>query len=104
MSTGQGFADIFNVFTQMLTKSVYWNVVGYYSLFFIILVIIGIIKNVPKHEYTDFEHGSSDWATNGEQYKVLNSKEGIVLAEKNYLPVDKRGNVNVMVVGRFWFW
>ena len=65
---------------------------------------IGIIKSLPKHEYTDIEHGSSDWASGGEQYKVLSPKKGILLAEKNYLPVDKRGNVNVLVVGRFWFW
>lgn len=65
---------------------------------------VGIIKSLPKNEYTDIEHGSSDWATGGEQYKVLSSKKGIILAEKNYLPVDKRGNVNVLVVGRFWFW
>ena len=30
--------------------------------------------------------------------------KGIILAEKHYLPVDKRGNVNVLVVGRFRFW
>ena len=40
----------------------------------------------------------------GEQYQILNNKKGIVLAENNYLPVDKRGNVNVLVVGRFRFW
>ena len=39
-----------------------------------------------------------------EQYKILSPKKGILLAEKNYLPVDKRGNVNVLIVGRFWFW
>lgn len=68
------------------------------------LAAVGIMKSLPKNEYTDIEHGSSDWATGGEQYKVLSSKKGIILAEKNYLPVDKRGNVNVLVVGRFWFW
>ena len=65
---------------------------------------VGLIKSLPKHEYTDIEHGSSDWATGGEQYQILSPKKGIILAEKNYLPVDKRGNVNVLVVGRFWFW
>ena len=55
-----------------------------------------------KNEYTDIEHGSSDWAE-GEQYSVLSKKKGIVLAEKHYLPVDKRGNVNVLVVGRIRF-
>ncbi len=64
---------------------------------------IGIIKTLPKNEYSDIEHGSSDWAT-GEKYSILNKNKGIILAEKHYLPVDKRGNVNVLVVGRFRFW
>ena len=55
-------------------------------------------------EYEDIENGSSDWCENGEQYKVLSKNKGIVLAEKNYLPLDKRGNVNVLVVRRFWCW
>ncbi len=58
---------------------------------------------MPKHDYADIEHGSSDWA-NGEEYSVLSKNKGILLAEKHYLPVDKRGNVNVLVVGRLWFW
>ena len=28
----------------------------------------------------------------------------ISIAEDNYLPLDKRGNINVLVVGRFRFW
>lgn len=75
-----------------------------YLIFALILcAIIGIIKTLPKHDYADAEHGSSDWA-NGEQYSILNKNKGILLAEKHYLPVNKRGNVNVLVVGRFWFW
>ena len=70
----------------------------------IFFAIIGFLKSAPKHEYSDIEHGSSDWAAGGEQYKILSPKKGILLAEKNYLPVDKRGNVNVLVVGRFRFW
>lgn len=65
--------------------------------------IVGIIKSMPKHDYAGIENGSSDWAA-GEQYSVLSRNKGILLAEKHYLPVDKRGNVNVLVVGRFWFW
>ncbi len=65
--------------------------------------IVGVIKTLPKNDYKDIEHGSSDWAA-GEQYSILSKNKGILLAEKHYLPVDKRGNVNVLVVGRFWFW
>ena len=71
-----------------------------YSVFF----FIGFVRSAPKNEYTDIEHGSSDWSQRGEQYQILNKNKGIILAENNYLPVDKRGNVNVLVVGRFRFW
>ena len=74
------------------------------TLIYIIFVIIGMVKLAPKNRYTDIEHGSSDWSEHGEQYRVLSPKEGIILAEKNYLPLDKQGNVNVLIVGRFWYW
>ena len=70
-----------------------------FSIIFAIFFIVGVARSAPKNEYTDFEHGSSDWSKNGEQYTVLSNKKGIILAENNYLPVDKRGNVNVLVVG-----
>jgi len=75
-----------------------------FTIAFSILCFMGYKKSKPKHEYYNIEHGSSDWSKNGEQYQILNKKEGIILAENNYLPVDKRGNVNVLVVGRIWFW
>ena len=81
----------------------FWKVEGYVTIGVLILLAIGIVKSMPKNEYTDIEHGSSDWAS-GEQYSVLSKKKGILLAENHYLPVDKRGNVNVLVVGRFWIW
>ena len=82
------------------------NLFGYYlknlfgfTLFYTIVVAFGIIRLMPKHQYDDIEHGSSDWSEHGEQYEVLSKKSGIILAENNYLPLDKRGNVNVLVVG-----
>lgn len=74
----------------------------YLGIGLLFCAIVGIIKTMPKHDYANIEHGSSDWAR-GEQYSILNKNKGILLAEKHYLPVDKRGNVNVLVVGRFWF-
>lgn len=74
------------------------------SILYLLFFFIGIYKSAPKNEYSDIEHGSSDWSKRGEQYQVLSKDKGIILAEDNYLPVDKRGNVNVLVVGRFWFW
>ena len=81
----------------------FWKVEGYLTIGILVLLAVGIAKSMPKNEYTDIEHGSSDWAS-GEQYSVLSKKKGILLAENHYLPVDKRGNVNVLVVGRFWIW
>lgn len=83
-----------NYFTTLLVTTLI------YSIFF----FIGFIKSAPKNEYSDIEHGSSDWSQRGEQYQILNKNNGIILAEKNYLPVDKRGNVNVLVVGRIRYW
>ena len=69
-----------------------------------IAVLIGAVKAAPKNEFSDIEHGSSDWSQSGEQYQILSKDKGIILSENNYLPVDKRGNVNVLVVGRIWIW
>ena len=76
----------------------------YFTIIYLIFAFIGLFKSKPKHEYTDIEHGSSDWSEGGEQYRILSKNKGVILAEDNYLPVDKRGNVNVLVVGRIRFW
>ena len=74
----------------------------YVTVAVIFMYFVGIIKQMPKNEFSGIESGSSDWA-GSEKYSILNRKEGILLAENHYLPVDKRGNVNVLVVGRIWF-
>ena len=92
----------FNGFATMASNNLmgaYLKNLVVFSIIFAIFFIVGVARSAPKNEYTDFEHGSSDWSKNGEQYTVLNNKKGIILAEDNYLPVDKRGNVNVLVVG-----
>ena len=105
-----------NVFTELVSftsitrvlDSAYLGYFGktllYFSMIYLILVFIGLFKSRPKHEYTDIEHGSSDWSEGGEQYRILSKNKGIILSKHNFLPVDKRGNVNVLVVGRFRFW
>ena len=100
------FTDIGGNFEECFSeeyRATYLKGELYLSVVLIIVAFYGVMKSLPKNEYTDIEHGSSDWAK-GEQYDVLSNKKGIILAEKHYLPVDKRGNVNVLVVGRFWFW
>ncbi len=70
-----------------------------YTILFIVCSIIGFIKSKPKGEYHNIEHGSSDWSINGEQYKILTKNKGLILAEENCLPIDKRGNINTLIVG-----
>lgn len=97
----------FSSFAKVFLPSYIGSFIGIlwkFSFIYVIIAIIGMIKNAPKSEYEDIEHGSSDWSQKGEQYRILSNKKGIILGEDNYLPVDKRGNVNVLVVGRFRFW
>lgn len=82
----------------------YFSVLLVETFMFTIFFVIGFIKAAPKNEFTDIEHGSSDWCKNGEQYTLLSKKSGMILAEDNYLPLDKRGNLNVLIVGRIWYW
>lgn len=92
-----------NVFTSEASGNFFSSLFGF-TIFYLIFFFIGFVKSAPKNEYTDIEHGSSDWSQRGEQYEILDRNKGIILAEDNYLPVDKRGNVNVLVVGRIWIW
>ena len=107
----EGIADSFSNLGTVIGKTFTGDYIGTYgstlfkfTIAYAIFVLVGLIKTAPKHEFADIEHGSSDWAKNGEQYRVLSDKKGIILAQNNYLPVDKRGNVNVLVVGRIRFW
>ena len=97
------FSSFDKVFTPKYLSS-FIGILWKFTFVYLIIAIIGIIRNAPKNEYSDIEHGSSDWSKNGEQYRILSNKKGIILGEDNYLPVDKRGNVNVLVVGRIRFW
>ena len=106
---GEVFQNIvsFNSITQVFGAAyigTFFKTLLWFSIFYAICTTIGLFRSKPKSEYADIEHGSSDWSEGGEQYQVLDKNKGIILAEDNYLPVDKRGNVNVLVVGRFRFW
>ena len=100
-----------NIFIFPITKvfeSTYVNdfIEGnkYFGLFYWILVFYAIYKTLPKGGFYNIEHGSSDWCQSGEQYKILSKKNGLLLAKDNFLPVDKPGNVNVLIVGRVRCW
>lgn len=103
----EGVSHLGTIIGETFTKQyigTYFSTLLKFSVLYAIFVLIGLIRTAPKNEYSDIEHGSSDWSKGGEQYRVLSNKKGIILAKENYLPVDKRGNVNVLVVGRFRFW
>ena len=92
----------FNTFTKIFGEKyigIFFKTLAYYTIFYIIFATIGLFKTRAKSEYKDIEHGSSDWSEGGEQYQVLSKNKGILLAENHYLPVNKRGNINVLVVG-----
>ncbi len=102
-SISNPFSTLGKVFSSGATEG-FFSTLLVMTIFYSIFFFIGMVKSAPKNEYTDFEHGSSDWSQRGEQYRILDRNKGIILAENNYLPVDKRGNVNVLVVGRIRFW
>lgn len=97
------FSTLGNIFSQG-AGGTYFSTLLVVTVIYSVFFFIGFVKSAPKNEYTDIEHGSSDWSQRGEQYQILNRNKGIILAEDNYLPVDKRGNVNVLVVGRIRIW
>ena len=102
-SIGNPFGTLGNIFSQGATGT-YFSTLLVVTIFYSVFFFIGFVRSAPKNEYTDIEHGSSDWSQRGEQYQILSRDKGIILAEGNYLPVDKRGNVNVLVVGRIRIW
>jgi len=98
------FSSFATIFLEQGYFETFIDVLWKFTVAAVILAIIGTIRNASKSEYENIEHGSSDWSKGGEQYRILSDKKGILLAENHYLPVDKRGNTNVLVVGRFRFW
>ena len=102
-SIANPFGTIGNIFEQGATGT-YFSTLLVVTIFYSVFFFIGIIKSAPKNEYSDIEHGSSDWSQRGEQYRILSKDKGIILAEDNYLPLNKVGNVNVLVVGRIRIW
>lgn len=93
------FSSIFRILKKEYF-STFFKIEIQFTIVFAIFTAVGLFRSAPKNAYTDIEHGSSDWSAGGEQYKILDKSKGIILAEKNYLPTNKRGNVNVLVVGR----
>ncbi len=104
---GTSITNPFGTFGNLISSGAigdYISTLLVVTIFYTVFFFIGFVRSAPKNEYSDIEHGSSDWSQRGEQYRILSKNNGIILAEDNYLPLDKRGNINVLVVGRFRFW
>lgn len=104
-SCGEAASDIVGTIGKGFSSEyigTYFDIALKFTVVYAIVIIIGTLRNAKSMEFRDIEHGSSDWSRGGEQYRILSNKKGIILAENNYLPLDKRGNVNVLIVGRIW--
>ena len=91
--------SFFNVFTLPGGGAALFKHILIFTLVYASVVGVGMWKSRKKTEYSGREHGSSDWSRGGEQYKVLSRNSGLILAEENYLPLDKKGNLNILIVG-----
>lgn len=90
------FNEYFTIFNYQ--TNVFGNIVLFITIVSVVVFIMFLIKNKPKGEYDKIEHGSAGWAS-GDQYSILSKNQGIILGKNNYLPLNKRGNLNILVVG-----
>lgn len=80
-------------------KEIYITAVSILAFLLFILLMVVFVQHNKVQGYEGVEHGSGDWATDSEKYKVLTRNKGILLAKNLCLPLDKYGNTNVLVVG-----
>ena len=88
------FSDAFSYYKEGLKA---------FGIFYGGFMLIMILKMSTRNEYEKIEHGSADWCDNKEKYSILSPKEGMILAEKTYLPVlpkpPEGKNGNILVIG-----
>ena len=74
-----------------------------FGIVYFIFSIYCIVKLGDKKEYESIEHGSADWCKSSEAYKVLHPKQGVILADKYYFPVNPEApsgkNGNMLIIG-----
>ena len=44
----------------------YFSILMVVTIFYALFFFIGIVRTAPKNEFSDIEHGSSDWSQRGE--------------------------------------
>lgn len=96
--------DVAENFKIAFTKNVgsYMNALKTFSIFYIAIVVIILIKASSKKEYQNIEHGSADWCSQAEAYKILKPKNGMILADGYCLPMNPPPagkNGNILVIG-----
>ena len=74
---GTSITEPLSTFGKLFAEGVFGDFIStllvvtiFYSVFF----FIGFVRSAPKNEYTDIEHGSSDWSKRGEQYTILSKR------------------------------
>jgi type IV secretion system protein VirD4 len=103
------FNVIFKIFSNSNILSSFLTASCYTLIICAVGFIYWHIKNGKKYDFQGTEHGSSDWANWGEEYRklpdgkeMLNRKRGFILSKKHYLGTDLRKvgiNKNVLVIG-----
>ena len=61
------FSTLGKVFVQGAAGDFIPTLIGF-TIIYGIAFTVGFAKSAPKHEYSDIEHGSSDWSQHGEQF------------------------------------
>ncbi len=99
---GGNYSCIFNNMNAYLS-----NLKTISMVYWIVMIVILLVMKTDR-EYAGAEHGSADWARNGEEFSVLSRKEGFILAKDHYLPMipnpptGKNGNILVIGGSRKW--
>lgn len=86
----------------------YFDALKSFTIVYFVLFVVLLVFYKPDKEYEKIEHGSADWASGGEEYKVLSKTEGFILAKDHFMPMIPNPppgkNGNILVIRRFWFW
>ncbi len=111
-----GVGSVITLFPQVVTQvfknlkvaltlkfSYYIDSLKIFAIIYLVFVMYFLYKMSNKKEYESIEHGSADWCKPSEAYTVLNPKQGIILADKYYFPVNPEApsgkNGNMLVIG-----
>ena len=79
------------------------TVTSLFWMVYLVTIVCILLKKKTGNDYEGIEHGSSDWAKYGEQYTPdglsKDKSSGFILAEKNFLPLTRKGNLNILIAG-----